>query len=105
MEILINNIVWKIKFIPESSRNLRRDDGSWTIGMTDNNKHIIYVSNNLDPVTLKHVLCHELVHAYCSSYGLYIERSEEERLANYVADYGYGILEKVDLILSKVLQK
>lgn len=105
MDLLINNIPWKIKFIPESNSNLRRNDGSLTIGMTDNGKHIIYVNKDLNPRLLKHVLCHELVHAYCYSYGIYMNRNEEEWLARFIADYGYNIIEQTDAILSSVLQK
>ena len=76
-----------------------------TIGMTDNNKHTIYINRDLTGNKLKHVLCHELVHAYSSSYGIYMNREEEERLAQFIADYGYDIIENTDQILSEVLQK
>ena len=90
--------------VPASNMNLLRDNGTWTIGMTDNRTKTIYLYNKLNPIMLKHVLCHELVHAYCDSYGIYLDRKEEEWLAQFIADYGYNIIEQTDQILSHILQ-
>lgn len=104
MNIIINNITWKIKFIPEDSGDLRRDNGTSTIGMTDNNIKMIFLSDQLYGSLLYHVLCHELVHAFCFSYDIYIEDQEEERLANFIATYGRSILNLTDDVLGDMIK-
>ena len=99
MSIDINNIVWKIKFIPGSNMNLRRDDGTVTIGMTDLNQKTIFINKYLEDELLYLVLCHELVHAYCFSYDIYMDSEDEEHLANFIANYGREIVNHAELIL------
>ena len=104
MSIIINNIRWKIKFIPGSSGDLRRYNGTYTIGMTDNRKKTIFLYENLDGALLYKVLCHELVHAYCFSYGIRLDVEEEERLADFIATYGKDILDMTDDLIGHMLK-
>ena len=105
MNVNINNISWKIKFIPVSSGDLRRYDGTYTIGMTDNNQKTIFLYNNLSDGMLYKVLCHELVHAFCFSYDLLLDRDEEERLADFIATYGKEIFDMTDELIGKMLKR
>lgn len=105
MTININNISWKIKFIPGSSGDLRRYDGSYTIGMTDNKKKTIFLYEDLHGEMLYKVLCHELVHAYCFSYGIYMDEEDEERLANFIVHYASDILHLTYEVLENIVRK
>lgn len=103
MTIDINNIRWKIKFIPGSSGDLRRYNGTYTIGMTDNNKKTIFLYEGLHGDLLYDVLCHELVHAYCFSYGIYMDEEDEERLANFIVHCAMDVLNLTQEALETIL--
>ena len=104
MEIVINGIPWKIKFINKANRNLQRYDGSYTVGMTDNRQITIFLYDGLDGSFLYKVFCHELVHAFCFSYGLKFDMEEEERLADFIATYGKDIFEMTDEVIGHMLK-
>lgn len=102
MQIMINNIAWKIKFIPGSSGELKDYDGKSHLGMTDNNVKIIYINKQLENGMLYSVLCHELVHAFCFSYGIYFDIEDEERLASFIEHFGNDILHATNTVYSYV---
>lgn len=105
MNIVINNINWKIKFVPASSGELMRYDGTYTIGMTDNKQKTIYLHNDLNESLLYKVFCHELVHAFCFSYDLVFDEEEEERLADFIATYGKDIFDMTDEMIGRFLKR
>ncbi len=96
----INGITWKIYKVPAFSEYLQRSDGSFTIGMTDGRTNEIFICDKLHGEKLKHVVCHETVHAFCFSYDVIFPIEFEERLCNFVADYGEDIIWLVDDLLS-----
>lgn len=100
--IEINGIVWRLKFVSPYDTNLYRPDGSLTIGMCDNVDKTIYISNALYGYILKKVLCHELVHASMYSYGVLLTDQQEELVADLLSTYGEEIIEKTNLIFSKL---
>ena len=104
MKIIINNIAWNIKFIPGSSGELQRYDGTYTIGMTDNRQKIIFLYDGLDGALLYKVLCHEMVHAFCFSYDLRFSVEEEERLADFIATYGKDIFDMTDEAIGHIIR-
>lgn len=97
--MIINGVPWKIRFVHSNSHNLMRNDGSITLGVTDNNDGYIYLSKALKGSLLEHVLIHEITHACIFSYGIYITLEEEERLCEFVAIHGKEILSYSDYIL------
>lgn len=101
--ISINGISWRIKFVSPYDANLYRSDGSLTVGMCDNNDRIIYISLAIGGYFLKKVLCHELVHASMYSYGIYLTEQQEELVADLLSTYGEEIIEKTNLIFSKLV--
>lgn len=105
MEIYINNILWKIKLVKSHNSNLYRNDGSLTIGMTDNNKCTIYINENLDGEILYKVLCHELCHAFVYSYNIILSNEMEELLSDFISSYGKTILECTDEIAGKIIKE
>ncbi len=100
--IVINGIPWALKFVEPYNSNLYRPDGSLTIGMCDNSSHTIYINNLLFGWKLKKVLSHELVHASMCSYGVALTLDQEEILADLISTYGEEIIEKTNLIFSKL---
>lgn len=98
--MIINGVPWKIRFVNPNSHNLRRNDGSITLGVTDNNDGCIYLSKALRGSLLEHVLTHEIVHACVFSYGIYMSLKEEERLCEFIAIHGKEIFQKAKEVLS-----
>ena len=102
MKIMINNIAWQIKFNTRQNTNLQDYDGNYRLGMTDNNTKTIYLDQTLNDRELYSVLCHELVHAFCFSYEIYLTVEEEERLASFIEHFGSDILNATDRIFHEV---
>lgn len=100
--ITINGIEWRIKFVRSYDSSLIRNDGTLTVGMCDNVLRTIYINENLSGSFLKKVLCHELVHASMYSYGVYLTDDQEELLATLLCTYGDEIIDKTNLIFSKL---
>lgn len=89
---IINNDEWDIIFVPLYDYNLQRNDGSYAIGVCDNNTKTIYIANSLDPYLMKKVLSHEITHAAMFSYGVNLTIAQEELLADLIATYGQEII-------------
>lgn len=99
MYIIINNIKWEIIFVNPYNINLINNNGKYTLGMTDNNIKCVFISNNINGDLLYNVLCHELCHVYCFSYNIYMDLEDEERLAQFISDYGKSIINNTDYLL------
>ena len=63
----INGIHWDIAWVNPNSDNLRRSDGSITVGMTDWIDRCVYMSDRLRGGFMRKVLAHELCHCFCFS--------------------------------------
>ena len=100
--VIINNVLWKIKFVHPWDAVLIMDNGKSTLGMCDNNTKTIYLAENLKGLMLKKVLCHELVHAAMFSYQIGLKYDEEELLAELIATYGEEIIEITNKIFKKL---
>lgn len=100
--IAINGVEWSLHFVPPLDSSLMRSDGSITIGMCDSDSRSIYIADDLNGYMTKKVLCHELVHASMFSYGVRLSVDQEELVADLLATYGEEIVEKTNLIFSKL---
>ena len=100
MEFIINNRPWYIKFVSAASSNLRRSDGSLTVGVTDGNDNCVYLSDLLSGAFLKKVLCHELCHCFMMSYNISIPIEQEEFLADWISIYGEDLIYLLDDLMS-----
>lgn len=100
--IYINGVIWRLVFVPSYSPYLRRSDGSFTIGMCDSNVKCIYICSDIGYTLMRKVLCHELVHASMYSYGVRLTEDQEELVADLLATYGEEIIDKTNLIFSKL---
>lgn len=93
---VINGYEWNIVFVNPSSDNLRRSDGSITVGVTDFNTKCVYLSNLLKGAFLRKVMAHELTHCFCFSYGIEMDIEEEEFMADWISLYGTDLVYLLD---------
>ena len=100
----INGISWNVVFVPASSSELMRSDGSRTVGMTDWNQKTVFISRNLHGMFLRKVLIHEICHTAVFSYGIELGIEQEEFLCDFVASFGDEIFIIVDDLFA-VLKK
>lgn len=100
MRFQVNGVHWEIVFVNSNSDDLRRDDGSITLGVCDNNVKCIFISNALRGLLYERVLIHELTHAWIFSYGIYLTLEQEEFVCEFVSNYGRSILSMADKLIS-----
>lgn len=99
MTITVNDITWQVIFVNPTNEQLINNQGQYTFGMTDNNIKCVFLSNNLKGDFLYKVLCHELCHVYCFSYGIKMSIEDEERLSQFISEYGKSIISDTDYLL------
>ena len=88
----INGYNWDIVWVSPNSDNLRRSDGSITVGMTDWNTKCVYLSKSLKGAFLRRVLCH----CFCFSYNISMPIEEEEFMADWISTYGTELVYLLD---------
>lgn len=98
----INNETWDIALVAPEHPMLQRSDGSFTIGVCDDNKKVIFINDTLDNVLFKKVLCHELTHAAMFSYDVNLGIDEEEILAEIIATYGEEIISITNMLFERI---
>lgn len=96
MTFVVNNKEWNLVFVNPSNNNLKRSDGSITIGMTDNNTKSVYINNRLNDYLFDKCLAHELCHVFCFSYDIYMPIEQEEYLADWISRYGRELVYLLD---------
>lgn len=101
----INGIDWEIIYVNPFSDDLRRSDGSLTVGVTDMPKRSIFLSNRLRGAFLRKVLAHELVHCFMFSYSIHIPIEEEEYIADWVATYGTDLIYLLDDLMRGIISR
>lgn len=101
MTFEVNGIKWKIKYVNPFSDDLRRSDGSLTVGMTDWGKRSVFLSNRLTGAFYRKVLAHELVHCFMFSHSINIPIEEEEYIASWVAEYGTELIYLLDDLVGR----
>lgn len=98
MSIIINGVEWII-VLTEDTENLKRSDGSITLGVTDLNCRTIFLWRGLNGSLLRKVLIHELSHAFIFSYQYYLTVEEEEFLCSFIDTYAEDIISEADSLL------
>ena len=101
----INGIDWEIIYVNPFSDDLRRSDGSLTVGVTDMPKGSVFLSNKLRGAFLRKVLAHELVHCFMFSYSIHIPIEEEEYIADWVATYGTDLIYLLDDLMRGIISR
>lgn len=99
---IVNNNIWRIKDVSPNDPNLMRNNGTFSLGVCDNNQKCIFINRNVDNYRYKHILTHELVHVFAFEYGLKIPIDLEEEVCNFVASYGRNIIEIADMLLHEI---
>ena len=102
MFFTINGTNWRVQYENSNSSDLKRSDNVSVLGVTDRNTHTIYLSNALHGHMERKVLIHEVCHAICMSYDVYLPIEQEEVLCDFVATYGDEVFGIVDMILMAV---
>lgn len=102
MNFIINNIYWTVDYVNPTNESLYRADGSLAMGMCDNNKRAIYISNDLEMPLSKKVLAHEITHAAMFSYGIELTYDQEELIADLISTYGEEIINITNEIFYKL---
>ena len=100
--ININGEGWRIALVSPNHPELKRSDGSYSIGACDDIKKTIYICDELDNSYIKKVLCHELTHAAMFSYNIELSIEQEELLADLFATYGQEIICMTNLIFKRI---
>lgn len=97
----MNGYLWRIEIVEPYDQMLVDRTNNLTVGTTDPLTHTVYLSSSLKGDFLLKVLIHELGHCALVSFGLLDEVHKmvkreywieaEERLCNFIADYGFKI--------------
>ena len=99
---IVNGEIWRIKLVRPDYPLLMRPDGTFSIGVCDDNYKVICISNQLHGRIFQEVLCHEIVHAAMFSYNIFLDHDTEELVANIFAKYGYEIINLADTMFRKI---
>ena len=99
---LINNIYWKLAFVPPDFPLLQRMNGEYTIGACDNLTRTIYINNTLTGSLLRKVLCHEITHAAMFSYNIDLSVEQQQLIADLISTYGDEIIYITNKIFIKL---
>lgn len=99
---IINNIYWKLAFVPPDFPLLQRMNGEYTIGACDNLTRTIYINKTLKGNLLKKVLCHQITHAAMFSYNVDLSIEQEELIADLLSTYGDEIIYITNKIFTKL---
>ena len=100
----INDEEWSILIVPPSHYGLQRHDGTYAIGVCDDNEKTIYISEGLNPKLMKQVLSHEITHAAMFSYNVDLSLENEELLADLIATYGQEIIHITNKIFHRIIE-
>ena len=99
---LINDVYWKLAFVPPDFPLLQRMNGQYTIGACDNLTRTIYINELLSGDLLKKVLCHQITHAAMFSYNVDLSIEQEQLIADLISTYGDEIVYITNKIFTKL---
>lgn len=98
----VGNEIWNLVLVNGSDDVLRRSDNSFTLGVTDNNTHCVYIRDDLDFYKFQEVLTHEITHVYCFVNDLDIPIEIEEIICQFLALYGRDVIAVADSLLDSL---
>lgn len=87
MEFVINNVLWRVIFVPEFS-DVLWTGSRYTFGVTDIEMRTIFISNAISGDFLHEVLEHEICHATIASYGYDMDIPTEECMCQVIEHHG-----------------
>lgn len=97
----INGEEWNVVRVSPHHSSLYRSDGSVSVAACDDLTKTIYISDEVDGLFLRKVLCHEITHAAMFSYNVNLTVEQEEILADLIATYG----SEIEAITNKIFIK
>lgn len=98
----INGIYWNVIYVDPDNDNLRRSDGSITLGVTDLDTKTVYINNRLRGALLRKVMLHEICHCFIFSTGIYFDLVTEEIVCDFVATWSKDMFDIVDMLLDSI---
>ena len=98
MVIDINGIQWNV-ISTNDVDNLKRPDGSITLGVTDIPCRTIFLWAGLTGRMLRKVVIHELSHAFVFSHEYELSLDEEEFICSFIDTHAIDILSMADELL------
>ena len=104
MDIRVNDTLWHIQFKKPTSSELRRSDGTISLGVTDNTTKTVTIADNVSDYMANKILCHELCHVASFSYNLNIDIQTEEIIADFLSTYGREIFDIADDLLRRFMR-
>lgn len=105
MNFTINNNIWRLEFVRPSSENLRRSDGSYTFGVTDNSVKKVFLMRNMSDYMTDKVLVHELAHVHALEYDYSIPLWVEEIVCDFLSLYGRSVVYMADDIMNEIFRR
>ena len=105
MFFTINGTMWQVQYKNSNSGELRRSDGTYTFGVTNNNNKTVTLAKNMSDYMTNKVLCHELVHVFSFENGCDIDIHTEEIIADFMSLYGRDIVYLADDIMGRLWEK
>lgn len=105
MNFMVNNHIWRLQFVKGGSENLRRSDGSYTFGVTDNSVKTVFLMQNMSEYMTDKVLVHELSHVHALEYDYSIPLWVEEIVCDFLSLYGRSVIYLADSIMPKILRR
>lgn len=102
MRVRIGSSIWKILLVSPMNEQLVTSAGKRVLGVCDNNIKTIFIADNQSSVKTEHIICHEITHAMCFEQNIDIPYELEERLCNFMADYGREIINILDDFLQAI---
>lgn len=105
MTFEVNRNTWTLKFVRPSSKDLRRSDGSYTFGVTDNSVKTVFIMQNMSDYMTDKVILHELSHVHAIEYNYSIPIEVEEIVCDFLSLYGRSVVYMTDDIMKHVLSR
>lgn len=105
MNFMVNNHIWHLQFVKGGSENLRRSDGSYTFGVTDNSVKTVFLMHNMSDYMTDKVLVHELAHVHALEYDYSIPLWVEEIVCDFLSLYGRSVIYLADSLMPKILRR
>lgn len=105
MRFVIKGDSWRLQFVRPNDTRLEKEDGTLTLGVTDNATKTVYVNDSLNDYMTQKVISHELVHVACFEYGYVVSRETEEYISDFLASYGREIFRVVDELTERIFKR
>lgn len=105
MNFKVNGHTWTVQFVRPSNENLRRSDGSYTFGVTDNNVKTVFIIDNASEYMTDKILLHELSHVHAMEYDYSIPIEVEEIVCDFLSLYGRSVVYMADDLMNKIMRR